>query len=415
MSSLVMFSKGADAMHELRDLEADRGPREVPHGAVDPRDFDIVSIEAFPISVRLNDGSTLAIGRAIKRDAVVVKVTTRCGVIGYGEAHHGRAADVVAHVVNTTIRDIVGPACALDVVAIWDKIYAWQLRSHGLGAATVIAMSGLDMALWDIRAKAVGWPLYRLLGGSGVDVDAYAGGVALGWQAPQDLVEEAEPLVAAGYKAVKLRVGESAAKDIARVRAVREQFGDDLTIMVDANTGYSTEDVRTVAPVFEDLGVAWLEEPFPANDYRSYRTAARHTRIPLAAGENHYTRFEFVRLIEDGSVAMLQPDVAKAGGITETMRIASLASAWKLQISPHSSVTGLSQAATVHLLMSVDNGRYFEADVTPSNPFREELTSSPYAISPGGTVRMSDRPGLGVEVDESFIAAHPYIEGPNFV
>lgn len=401
-------------MEELRDPAADLGAGAAVR-ADDVRDFDIMSIEAFPISVRLSDGSRLAIGRAIKRDAVVVKITTRGGIVGYGEAHHGRAADVVAHVVNTTIKDIVMPASALDVVAIWDRIYSWQLRSHGLGAAAVIAMSGVDMALWDIRAKAVGWPLYRLLGGSAVDVDAYAGGVALGWQDPQSLVEEAEPLIASGYKAVKLRVGESARADIARVRAVRERWGDDLTILVDANTGYSTENVRQVAPAFEELGVAWLEEPFPANDYRSYRTAAQHTSIPLAAGENHYTRFEFIRLIEDGSVAMLQPDVAKAGGITETMRIAAIASAWKLEVSPHSSVTGLSQAATIQVLMSIDNARYFEADVTPANPFREELTTAPFRISPEGTVRMSEKPGLGVDVDESFIASHPYIDGPNFV
>lgn len=388
---------------------------EANHEANANGDFDIVDVTAYALSIPLTDGSQLAIGRAVKRDAVVVKITTRCGIVGFGEAHHARAANIIAHTINTTLRDIVMPGSALDVVQLWDKVYTWQLRSHGLGAASVIGMSGIDMALWDIRAKAVGWPLYRLLGGGPVEVPAYAGGVALGWQEPGSLILEAEPLVAEGYSALKLRVGESARSDIARVTAIRERFGDDLTILVDANTGYTLELVREVLPAFQELGVAWLEEPFPANDYRSYKTASRQTTIPLAAGENHYTRYEFVRLIEDGSVGMLQPDVAKTGGITETMRIAALASAWKLPISPHSSVTGLSQAATIHVLMSIDNARYFEADVTPNNPLREELTSSPFTITPHGTVTMPETPGIGLEVDESFIASNPFIPGKNFV
>jgi L-alanine-DL-glutamate epimerase-like enolase superfamily enzyme len=271
------------------------------------------------------------------------------------------------------------------------------------------------MALWDVRAKAVGWPLYRLLGGAAKPVPAYAGGVALGWQEPESLIAEIEPLVGAGYNAVKLRIGDQPGRDLARVRAVREHYGPELSIMVDANTGYSLEDVRTVAPVLEDLGVRWLEEPFPAHDRRSYREAARLTTLSIAAGENHYTRFEFADLIDDGSVTTLQPDVAKAGGITEVMRIAAMASAWKLPIAPHSSVTGLSQAASIHVLMSITNRGYFEADVTPDAQFREELTSRPFSISPQGTVVAGDGPGLGLDVDEDFIAAHPFIPGKNFV
>jgi D-galactarolactone cycloisomerase len=384
-------------------------------GSLDPADFDIVDIRAFPISVALENGSRLAIGRAVKRDAVVVKVTTAGGIVGWGEAHHGRAADVVAQVVNTTVRDIILPGCALDVVDLWNRLYSWQLRSHGLGAAATIAMSGVDMALWDIRGKAAGWPVYRLLGGSGAPVPAYAGGVALGWQEPSSLVAEIEPLVEQGYRAVKLRVGESVAADVARVTAVRERFGDDLTILTDANTGYDIDLVRQVAPAFEALRVAWLEEPFPAHDYRSYDAAARLTTIPLAAGENHYTRYDFARVLDDGSITMLQPDVAKAGGITEVHRIAATASSWKRRISPHSSVTGLSQVASVHLLMAIDNAGFFEADVTPEPEFREHLTTTPWRISPAGTVVAPEAPGLGVEVDEDFIAAHAFIAGKNFV
>ena len=376
----------------------------------------ISSIEAIPVSVRVENGAKLAIGRAIKRDAVVVKVTTEDGVVGYGEAHHARSAAVIAEIVNTTLKDIVLPARADDVVGIWDKFYQWQLRSHGLGSASATAISGVDMALWDVRARAVGWPLWKLLGGSAErKVKAYAGGVALGWQEPSELLDELAPHIEAGYKAVKLRVGDTPERDIARVSAVRKAHGGDLVILVDGNTGYSLDDVRKVMPAYEELGVSWLEEPFAPTDYRSYAAAARIGRVPLAAGENHFTRFDFARLIEDGIVTILQPDLSKAGGVTEVMRIAHTASTWRLPICPHTSITALNMAATIHLLKSIDNAGYFESDVSRGNPFREAMGTLPYRIESDGCVTLPDGPGIGIDIDDAFLRAHPYIPGRNFV
>jgi len=376
----------------------------------------IRDIKAYAISVRVENGATLAIGRAVKRDSVVVKVTTESGLVGYGESHHGRSANIIAEIVNTTLKDIVLPASADDVVGVWSKIYEWQLRSHGMGAATAMAMSGLDMALWDIRAKAAGWPLWKLLGGSNArKIKAYAGGVALGWQEPQALIDEIAPHVALGYKAVKLRVGDRTDRDIARVAAVRKAYGDGLTILVDANTGYSVEDVRRVMPVYEELGVGWLEEPFSPSDHSSYARAAALGKVPLAAGENHYTRFEFARVLDDGFITILQPDLSKAGGITEVMRIAHTASTWRLPVCPHSSITALNMASTIHLLKSIDNAGYFEADVSHGNPFREKMSSPPYTVMPDGTVELPDGPGIGIEIDDAFLEAHAFIPGRNFV
>ncbi len=358
---------------------------------------------------------TLGIGQAVKRDAVVVKVTTDEGLVGYGESHHGRAPGAVAHLVNTTLRELVRGMEAADVVGVWARIYKMQLASHGMGAATAIAMSGIDMALWDIRAKAAGWPLYRLLGGASRSIPAYAGGVSLGYQVPSSLVEEARGLVEKGFKAVKLRIGDTSARDLERVTAVRKALGDDITILTDANTGYSLDDARRVIPGLEAQGVGWLEEPFPAHDYRSYAVAATFGRLPLAAGENHYTRFEFSRLIEDRAIRILQPDLSKTGGITEALRIAALASAWKLPIHPHTSMTGLNMAATIHFLCAIDNAGYFEADVSRGNLFRDRLTSRPYELETNGCVRALEKPGIGVEVDDDFLAQHPVIEGPSYV
>jgi len=282
----------------------------------------IADVKAYPTSFPVPAGArvSLGIGQAVKRDAVVVKVTTDDGLVGWGESHHGRSPGAVAHHANTTLRQLVLGMDAADVVGVWARIYKMQLGSHGMGAATAIAMSGLDMALWDIRGKATGWPLYRLLGGASRPVPAYAGGVSLGYQEPGALVEEARALVAQGYKALKLRVGDTPARDLERVASVRKAFGDDMVILTDANTGYSVADARRAMPGLDAHGVGWLEEPFPAHDHASYAQARSFGRLPLAAGENHYTRFEFSRVIEDRVITILQPDLSKTGGITEGLR-----------------------------------------------------------------------------------------------
>jgi L-alanine-DL-glutamate epimerase-like enolase superfamily enzyme len=381
------------------------------------KDLRIRDVKAFATSYPIPPGQsvTLGIGRAVKRDAVVVKVTTEGGLVGYGESHHGRAHTAIAQLVNTTLRQLILGMNAADVVGVWNRIYSRQLSSHGMGAGCAMAMSGIDMALWDIRGKAVGWPLYKLLGGAQKPIPAYAGGVSLGYQEPSALIDEVQPHLAAGYKAVKLRVGDSPARDLARIAAVRRAVGDEIDILVDANTAYSVKDARAVMPGMDDHNVGWLEEPFPPHDYRSYELATSFGQVPLASGENHFTRFEFNRVIEDGAITILQPDLSKTGGITELLRIAAMASAHKLPINPHTCMTGLNMAATIHVLGAIDNGGYFEGDVSKNNLFRDELTSSPYTVDRDGNVRPLEAPGIGVEVNETFLAAHPPIEGPGYV
>jgi L-alanine-DL-glutamate epimerase-like enolase superfamily enzyme len=377
----------------------------------------ITDVKAFPVSFPIPsaDRVALGIGTAIKRDAVVVKVTTDEGLVGWGEAHHGRAHTTVAKLIETTLKQLINGMEVHNVVGVWEKMYRYQLASHGMGAGACLAMSGIDMALWDIRGKALGLPLYKLLGGNRKAIPAYAGGVSLGYQPPEQLIEEAKKSIDQGYKAIKLRVGDSVQRDIQRMRAVREAFGDELEILTDANIGYELEDVRRVIPAMDELGIAWLEEPFPAHDYRSYREAKGFGRTPLAAGENHYTRFEFDRVIEDGAITILQPDLSKSGGITEVLRIAAMASAWKLPVHPHSSMTGLNHAASIHFLAAIDNGGYFEGDVSKSNRFRDDLVDNPGKIDKDGNVWPLEKPGLGLEVNEAFLAKHPPIEGPGYV
>ncbi len=380
-------------------------------------DLKIVQIQAYATSfpVPPEASLTLGVGRVVKRDTVVVKVTTAGGLVGWGEAHHSRSPGAIAHHINTTLAGLVKGRDAADVVGVWKAIYDKQLASHGMGAGTAMAMSGIDLALWDIRGKATGWPLYKLLGGTMKPIPAYAGGVSLGYQPPAALIDEATPLIERGYKALKLRLGDTPKRDIERVEAVRRAFGDAIDILTDANTGYTIDDARKVMPALDANAVGWLEEPFPAHDYAWFRQARAFGHTPLAAGENHFTRFEFNHLASDGVVTIWQPDLSKTGGITETMRIAGMAAAHKIPIHPHTSMTGLNMAASIHLLAAIENGGYFEADVSKLNLFRDQLTQAPYEIGKDGCVRPIDRPGIGVEVDESFLAKYPVIEGPSYV
>jgi D-galactarolactone cycloisomerase len=377
----------------------------------------IVEIKAYPTSfpVPRDGGVRLGIGQAVKRDCVMVKVTTEDGIIGWGESHHGRAHTAIAKLIETTLSQLILGMDAADTTGVWAKIYKFQLGSHGMGAGCAMAMSGIDMALWDIRGKATGWPLYRLLGGTRRPVPAYAGGISLGYQPPASLIDEAQPMLEAGYKAVKLRIGDTVRDDTARMEAVRNAFGDALTILTDANTGYTINDVRRVMPAMDALDIGWLEEPFPAHDHRTYREARGLGRTPLAAGENHFTRFEFTRVLEDDVIRIWQPDLSKSGGVTEVMRIAAMAGAFKIPVHPHSSMTGVNQAASIHLLAAIENGGYFEADLSKGNLFRDVMGSEPWRIGKDGNVLPLDKPGIGVEVDEEFLKAHPAIEGPGYV
>lgn len=373
-------------------------------------------ISATPLSFRFPEGKGVAmgIGTARKRDVIIVKAVTTDGLVGYGEAHPGRSPGAVASVINHTLGPLLQGMDACDVAGAWALAHRMQLASHGLGAGAALALSGIDMALWDIRSKAAGMPLYRMLGGTSKRIPAYAGGVALGYQAPESLAEEAQSYVERGYRAVKLRIGDTTARDIARITAVRQALGDDIAILVDANTAYTLADVRCVMPVLAELKVGWLEEPFPCDDFASYRLAAQiDARVPIAAGENHYTRYEFARLIEDRAVQIFQPDLSKTGGVTEAMRIAALASAWRIPVNPHSSAGGINLAATIHFLAAIDNAGYFEACVSQVNPLRD-MFGPAFDIGQDGCVAPLEKPGIGLDVDESIFASFPLVEGLGF-
>lgn len=377
----------------------------------------IVSIKAIPLSFRLPEGKavTLGIGKTIKRDTIIIRVETESGVVGYGESHPGRSPGAVVSLIDNTLAPLVTNMDAFDSNGVWSRIHKMQLASHGMGAGAALAMSGIDMALWDIQGKICNQPLYKLLGGSAKPIKAYAGGIALGYQAPESLAEEAQAYISAGYKAIKLRLGDSVRNDSARLLKVRQVVGDDIDILTDVNAAYSIDEVRQLMPVLEDVRVGWLEEPFACDNFGAYRAAAQFSkRVPIAAGENHYTRYEFARLLEDQAVQAFQPDLSKTGGVTEAMRIAAMVSAWGYRVHPHSSATGINHAACVHMLAAVDNAGYFEACVSHYNPFRD-MFGPAFSMDGEGSVMPLSKPGLGLDIDEKVFEEFTFIDGPGYV
>lgn len=377
----------------------------------------IADLQAIPLTCRIppEHQVSLGIGKTVKRDAVLVRLVTSDGLVGWGEAHAARAPTVIAELVNSTLRPLVLGMPVRDTDAVWERVYRAQLASHGTGAAAAIALSGIDLALWDAIGKADGRPLCALLGAAPRPLASYAGGISLGYQPLPALVDEAQRYVRAGFRAVKLRLGEHPTLDIARVQAVRQALGPAVDILVDANCAYTVESVRAVMPALDAARVGWLEEPFPAHDVRSYRAIRGLGVTPIAAGENHYTRFDFERLLEEGVVTVWQPDLSKTGGVTEALRIARLAASAGLAIHPHTSVTGLNVAATLHFLAAIPNAGYFEADCAACNPLRTELTTPVAAVTPEGTFLPPAGAGLGTAVDERALAAFPVVAGAGYV
>lgn len=248
----------------------------------------ITEVKAFALSFKLENAPRRGVGQPVKKDTVIVRVKTEDGIVGYGEAHHALAPTLVADLVNTNLAPIVVGCNAMEVEDIWQRIYLKQGQTHGPGNALYKALSGVDVALWDARGKALKQPVYRLLGGSRKKIRAYAGGVCMGFKPPPALLEEAQSFVDKGFTAIKLRMGDTVENDLARVRAVRKGLGDKIDIAVDINTRYNFLDLQRALPGYEECRVFWVEEPFAPDAIADYAHFNARTHVPLAGGENHF-------------------------------------------------------------------------------------------------------------------------------
>lgn len=272
--------------------------------------------------------------------------------------------------------------------AIWSKL--WSPKLYGRRGPETRALSVVDMAIWDIKAKAAGLPLYALLGGARRSIPTYvAGGYYSPSKGSDGLVDEVSAYVSRGAKAIKMKVGAlSPRDDAARVKLVREAIGPDVKLMVDANCAYSFYDAITFGRLIADYDVFWFEEPVQPDDYEGMRKIAAAVPITLAAGENEYTKYGFRDLIDTQALGILQPDVRYMGGVTEFMKVAALAQAHGLDICPHGD-----QQTHLHLMAAIPNGLMIEFYPPEFDPMWGKVYLETPSLNADGTVDVPQTPG----------------------
>ena len=359
---------------------------------------EVVALEAFPVTARFETPpDPLSLGSAARRDAVLVKVTCADGTVGWGEAFHGHAGSAVAEIVRTTLQDVVVGRDVGDTAGVNAEVHERFLLGAGMSGGFSLALSGVDLALWDAYGKHLGQPVHRLLGGATTRFGTYAGGFTLGFTDPDRLVAAIGALTERGFTAGKVRVGDRLDRDLARLRAVRDTFPD-FRVMTDANLGLNY-DVAALSRAAAHLGLEWLEEPYPHTRPDEFRALRSRGWVPVAAGENLAGAATFTDWITRGALDVVQPDVSRTGGLTEALRIGSVALSAGLRLAPHISHGVINHAATLHLLSALGRESVFEADPTAVNPLRDGLLTGGVRLE-GGTAVLVDEPGFGVVVDE---------------
>lgn len=340
------------------------------------------------------------------RTTLIIKIESDEGVCGWGET-----------VAFTGIRNVIEEQYAPLLIgrdpcahrATWRDLWG---PNFGNG----LALGGVDIALDDLRGKALGMPVAELYGGrlrSRVPVYASAMNYIENEKPVEHYPREATELVAQGFKALKMRIGGQPIRDdLAAAEAVRKAVGPDIKLMADGNGAYSLGSAMTVGRALEDLGYYWFEEPMPQSStcYAGYEELTRKLDIPIAACEGLTSRGLFKEAIARRAMAIVQPDVALVGGIGEALFVAELARLWGIQCMPHCWAGGLVIAASTHLLSLLPDASWARTTETPmleldrvENPFREELFATPVEIR-DGFATVPNRPGLGVDVDEEKIA-----------
>ncbi|HTO10391.1 MAG TPA: mandelate racemase/muconate lactonizing enzyme family protein [Candidatus Binatia bacterium] len=339
-----------------------------------------------PLPVVLSDSTH---GSIPAFELVTVRVRDAEGAEGVGYTYTVGAGGAAIHAL--VARDLAPRLAGREaerIEEIWQVMW-WALHYGGRGGAQVLAISAVDIALWDLRARRQPAPLWRVLGGFDPRVPCYAGGIDLDFTLDA-LLEQTDANLERGFRAIKMKVGRpSLHDDVARVSAMRLHLGEDFPLMVDANMRWSVDDAMRAARALVPLAPVWLEEPTIPDDVPGHARIVREGGLPVAAGENLRTLHEFRALIAAGGVTFPEPDVTNCGGVTVFMKVCHLAEAFNLPVTSHGA-----HDVTVHLLAAAPNRSYLEAHGFGLDRFIAE----PLVIE-DGLALAPDRPGHGIEFD----------------
>ena len=334
-----------------------------------------------------------------------VKIGTDAGFVGVGESGLSSRELAVAGAVEHLTSFLVGKN-PFQIERLWRKMYRGLIYIGRRGIA-LHALSGIDIALWDIKGKAEGKPVHELLGGAKrEEVRAYAS--RLMPDTPEETAEAVSALRDDGFTAVKLGwgpLGQDPVHDVRLAAAAKEAAGAECEILIDAGFGY-VADAKTaigVARELEQLGIFWLEEPFEPDEYEAYAELADAVEIRVAAGEQDTTVWGFRELIERGHVDLVQPDVTRCGGITEWLRIAELARSRGVETVPHAWKSGIIKAASLQCNAVIPDALFQEYCVADT-PINQTLTHERLPVQNGGTIRIPTAPGIGVTLDDEVVA-----------
>lgn len=359
--------------------------------------MEIISLESalyrVPLAVPLSDSTH---GEIPSFELITVRIRDDQGLEGLGYTYTvGVAGLAIQALIERYLEpDLVGQDPGR-IEHLWKRMW-WRLHYSGRGGTASFAISAVDIALWDLCGKRQGAPLWRVLGGHNPRVKVYAGGVDLHFPV-EALLDQARRFLARQYGAIKMKVGRPRlSEDIARVKAVRELIGPDVPLMVDANMGWSVEQAVRASRALAEFDITWLEEPTIPDDLAGHVRISREGALPIAAGENLHTLYEFQNFITAGAVAFPEPDVSNCGGITVWMKVARLAEAHNLPVTSH----GVHDLH-VHTLAAVPNASYLEGHGFGL----EEYLRHPLRIEKGEAIA-PDRPGHGVELDWEKLEAH---------
>jgi L-alanine-DL-glutamate epimerase-like enolase superfamily enzyme len=380
----------------------------------------IAAIRTIALSCRCDPPYASAAGVQSRRGALLVEIETDGGIVGIGEAGVGGGA--TATVIEKDLAPLLVGEDPLLIEHLWQKMFA-RTRQYGRRGLVMQAISGIDIALWDIAGKVAKLPVYRLLGACRGRVEAYAsGGFYQEGKSAADLAGEAEGYRARGFRGMKMKVGRNPStqthlrqligqaefcevepeEDLARVAAVRQALGPQAKLMVDVNCAWSPAIAIEMGRAMEPYKLYWIEEPVATDDIDGSARVADTLATPIAGYETEVGLYGFRQLIDRGAVDIVQPDIAWSGGFSEGRRIAAYAQAHHRMVAPHAFAGAVLLVASLHFAAAIPNGLLLEWDQNP-NALRDELLKERLRLEPDGAVKPPERPGLGIELDRAAV------------